>query len=88
MAVSFNYHTAANDSFRRICEKNNIPNYGQHSLRHTFATRSIEAGVNADVLAKWLGHTDICITLNTYHDVFDERSNKTVSIYDSYIILI
>lgn len=77
--------SAANDSFRRICEKNNIPNYGQHSLRHTFATRSIEAGVNADVLAKWLGHTDICITLNTYHDVFDERSNKTVSIYDSYM---
>ncbi len=55
-----------------------------HSLRHTFATMSIEAGVDAKVLQKLLGHTDISITLNTYADVFaqfEETSLKRVSDY-------
>ena len=41
-------------------------------LRHTFATRSIESGMPAVVLAKLLGHADISTTLNTYTDVFNK----------------
>lgn len=43
-----------------------------HMLRHTYATRSIEAGMPAVVLQKKLGHKDITITLNTYTSVFDK----------------
>jgi len=42
-----------------------------HSLRHTFATRCIEAGMSAVVLQRLIGHTDISITLNTYTSVFN-----------------
>lgn len=42
-----------------------------HMLRHTYATRCIEAGVPAVVLQKKLGHKDVSITLNTYTSVFD-----------------
>lgn len=71
--------------FERICAKAKVPYYGQHALRHTFATRCIEAGVPAVVLKKWLGHTDIHITLDTYSDVFERMNNEAISIYDSYI---
>lgn len=68
--------------FKRICEKGNIPYYGQHALRHTFATRCIEAGVPPLVLKKWLGHTNIGITINTYADVFDRMNHSAVTKYE------
>ena len=71
--------------FKRICEKAGVPYYGQHSLRHTFATRCIEAEVPPLVLKKWLGHTDINITLDTYADVFDRLHHKSVSKFEDMI---
>ncbi len=63
--------TQVNCFYRRMCEKAEIEYNGQHALRHTFATRCIEAGIPALVLKNWLGHTDIHITLDTYADVFN-----------------
>lgn len=37
-----------------------------HSLRHTFATRCIEAGFDIKSLSEILGHTDVKTTLNKY----------------------
>ena len=37
-----------------------------HALRHTFATRCIEAGVDIKSLSEILGHANVAITLNTY----------------------
>ena len=74
-----------NSFFQRICEKAGVPAMGQHSLRHTFATRGIEAGIQAVVLKKWMGHTDIHITLDTYTDVFDRMNNESTEKYDDLI---
>ena len=72
--------------FQRVCEKCEIEKSGQHSLRHTFATRCIEANVPTIVLKKWLGHTDIHITLDTYADVFDSMNNDSIKKLDNYIV--
>lgn len=37
-----------------------------HALRHTFATRCVEAGVDIKSLSEILGHANVGITLNTY----------------------
>lgn len=37
-----------------------------HALRHTFATRCIECGVDVKSLSEILGHASVSITLNTY----------------------
>jgi integrase len=74
--------TQVSNFFRRITEKAGIPVTGQHALRHTFATRCIEAGVPAVVLKKWLGHTNIHITLDTYADVFDRMHFEATDKFD------
>ena len=71
-----------NSFFRRLTEKAGIPVKGQHALRHSFATRCIEAGVPAVVLKKWLGHTDIHITLDTYADVFARMDFSAIDRFD------
>lgn len=40
------------------CERLNIQHMRIHDLRHIFATRCIEAGVDFKTLAEWLGHQD------------------------------
>ncbi len=57
----------------------------QHSLRHTYATRCIEAGMTAKVLQKLLGHTDIKITLNTYCDAFESFQNDNIAKVNTYL---
>lgn len=72
-----------NNFFNRVCKSAGIEIQGQHALRHTFATRCIEAGIDAIVLKNWLGHTDIHVTLDTYSDVFDRMNLGAISKLDA-----
>ena len=72
-------------AFRMHCERIGISYYGQHSLRHTFATRCIEAGIQPVVLKTWLGHTNIHVTLDTYSDVFDSLNYKSISMFEEHL---
>ena len=65
-----------NRKFKEICDTLNFQNISIHSLRHTFATRCIEAGVNMTVLQKWLGHSTINLTIDTYSHIQTEFRNK------------
>ena len=44
-----------------------------HSLRHTFATRAIENGVQPKTLQKILGHSSLGITMDLYVHITDEQ---------------
>lgn len=77
-----------NSFFNRICKKAGLDITGQHTLRHTFATRCIEAGVEAIVLKKWMGHTDIHVTLDQYADVFDSMHNNSINKLEAHMITI
>lgn len=46
-----------------------VPSIRLHDLRHTFATIALRRGVQATVVSRYLGHSDIATTLRTYAHV-------------------
>jgi integrase len=60
--------------FHRVLKKGEIPDINYHGLRHSFATRCIEAGMDVKSLSEILGHADASITLNTYvHSSMEQK---------------
>lgn len=57
-----------------------------HSLRHTYGTRCIEAGMQPVVLQRLMGHTDISTTLNTYTDVLNDFKNEEIEKVNQYYL--
>lgn len=61
-------------SFASLLKKLNIPHKGFHSLRHTFATRALECGMDVKTLSEILGHKSPTITLNRYvHSLMEHK---------------
>lgn len=52
--------------FHRILDHCSLDSINYHALRHTFATRCVEVGVDIKTLSEILGHASVAITLNTY----------------------
>lgn len=51
-----------------------IERKGFHSLRHTFATRALECGMNVKTLSEILGHKNATVTLNRYaHSMMEHK---------------
>ncbi|MBP1045993.1 site-specific integrase [Enterococcus sp. BWM-S5] len=74
-----------NYRFKKLIKAANIEAVNFHSLRHTFATRCVEEGVDIATLSKLLGHTSIKLTLDTYTDSMWENRQKAVSLLDRKI---
>ena len=62
----------------------NIENFSMHTLRHTFATRCIEAGMKPKTLQQILGHSSINITMNLYVHVTDDEKIREIKKFEEY----
>jgi integrase len=62
-------------SITTACKRLGIPRFTHHDLRHLFATRCIESGVDIPTVSRWLGHKDGgALAMKTYGHLRDEHS--------------
>ena len=70
------------DTFNRIQKVAGIPHANFHALRHTFATRAVENGVDIKTLSEILGHENVTTTMNRYVHSLDEQKRKAMDLMD------
>ena len=73
---------AISDRKNRNCELAQLPQIRIHDFRHSCASLLINNGANVTVVAKYLGHTKIEETLNTYTHLFSSAMNEVVNLID------
>ena len=76
----------ANKFLKSTLKKVNINDITTHSLRHTYGTRCIEAGMRAVALQRLMGHSDISVTMNTYVSVFNKYKEAELEKLNDYYL--
>lgn len=66
------------DHYIRILKAAGLPHFTFHALRHTFATRAIEQGMDVKALSKILGHANVGFTLDTYAHLLDDHKRESM----------
>lgn len=72
--------------FEKIIADCGLEKTNFHALRHTFATRCIEAGVDVKTLSEILGHSDVKTTLNRYVHSSFELKQKSMAQFEMSLI--
>ena len=66
-------------SFENMQKKLHIPHRGFHALRHTFATRALECGMDIKTLSEIMGHKNSTVTLNRYAHSLTEHKKAMIN---------
>lgn len=86
--ISPNGSYVDNRNVNRILKKRlfelGITGISTHSLRHTYGTRCVEAGMRAVALQRLMGHQDVSVTLNTYTSVFNKYKETELDKVNDY----
>ena len=67
-------------TFEKYVSECGLPKTNFHALRHTFATRCVEAGFDIKSLSEILGHTDVKTTLNKYVHSSMKQKQKNMAL--------
>lgn len=66
-------------SFESLLRKLRIQHRGFHALRHTFATRALECGMDVKTLSEILGHKNPTVTLHRYVHSLPEHKKEMMN---------
>ena len=75
-------NSAYDAALYKLANKAGIPKLSMHSLRHTFATRAIEAGMKPKTLQEILGHSNINTTMNLYVHITEDEKKKEIQKFE------
>ena len=75
---------ASRNYYNSLMAKLDIPKLKYHGLRHSFATRCIEAGCDYKTVSVLLGHSNISTTLNLYvHPNMEQKKRCITKMFKS-----
>ncbi|GGC76853.1 tyrosine-type recombinase/integrase [Enterococcus wangshanyuanii] len=74
-----------NYRFKRMIRETEFASIHFHVLRHTFATRCLEQGVDIVSLSRILGHRSTKLTLDTYADSLLEHRQEVMKAVDALL---
>ncbi|MDR1537633.1 MAG: site-specific integrase [Clostridiales bacterium] len=72
-------HANLQHDFSKLLEIARLKGFHIHCLRHSFATRSLENGVELKVVQDLLGHSSIKITADLYTHVLPDTKKESIS---------
>ena len=67
----------------KLCDEAGIKRFSMHVLRHTYATRAIERGMQPKILQQLLGHASIQTTMDRYVHVTDDSLTQAIRQFES-----
>lgn len=70
---------------REGSENEMLPYFTCHTLRHSFATRLCESGMNIKMIQHIMGHSDIDTTMNIYVSITETMRGKAKETMESYL---
>lgn len=68
----------------KLCDEAKIKRFCMHALRHTYATRAIESGMQPKMLQKLLGHASIKTTMDRYVHATEDSLTKAVMQFEEH----
>lgn len=75
-------NSAYDTALYKLADKAGIPRFSMHTLRHTFATRAIEAGMKPKTLQEILGHANIGVAMNLYVHITEDEKEKEIKKFE------
>ena len=66
----------------KLCDEAGIRRFCMHTLRHTYATRAIESGMQPKTLQKLLGHSSLKMTMDRYVHVTDDSMEMGIRLFE------
>lgn len=73
-------HFTVRKKLIKICAELGITYRNVHSLRHTWATRALEKGIDVKTVSHLLGHRSVLTTMNIYQDVYSGQKIKAANL--------
>lgn len=70
------------DAYDQILALAGLRHFTFHALRHTFASRAIEQGMDPKTVSVLLGHASVSFTMDTYTHVLNEQKVESMALME------
>lgn len=80
-------NSAYDEVLYHLADKAGMKRFSMHTLRHTFATRAVEANMNPKALQVILGHSNVSLTMGLYVHVTEDEKIKQMKKFEESICI-